>query len=299
MFKIKPFIILRLYGGLGNQLFSYAAALRLAESNNIPLYLDTKSGFFRDSIYRRVFRLESLQISAKKSHWAEILGILFTYYRLLFEKMGCQNKCINNYIIIQKNISLDLNIISKKLNHPIFFEGFWQSELYFKDISDKIRSEFKFKEIYISDVLHILDNVKIEKSVAIHIRHFNDLHHANKGNVSDQYYFKAIQFFVKNISNVEFWLFSDQPELAQEKYFFNNYPLTIVSYIIPNSDEIKELFLMSKFKYFIIANSTFSWWGAWLSNEDGKVVVAPSEVIDSGEGSWGFHGLLPDEWVKF
>ena len=295
---LKPFIILRLYGGLGNQLFSYSAALRLSVYNQVPLYIDARSGFIRDSIYKRKYRLDVFEISGKRSIWAEVICFFLLFIKRAAKLIGCKDDFLKRFWVKQEKLEFEDRILNLKLTHPIIFEGYWQSEKYFIDIDKRVRSEFLFPGYYSKFMENFPDQNIFQYSVAIHVRHFNNPDHFNQGNIGDDYYLEAINYFENLIPNVRFWIFSDFPKKAQDRLFKNKNNHFVVSDYISNSDETVELFFMSKFKYFILSNSTFSWWGAWLSQVSGKIVLAPAEKINSGEGAWGFDGLIPEQWVK-
>ncbi len=293
----KPVILVRLYGGLGNQLFTYAAARRLATYNKCPLYIDDQSGFFRDHVYKRKYQLDFFEIAASKSKWGSRIGVVIAYLRIFLDGINKKRPFDKRRIVQQDILTFDSRLLFLKINKPVIFEGFWQSELYFNDIETEIRKEFVFKQGYVSSTFSELPTINFDISIAIHVRHFKDKKHPNQGNVQDEYYVRAIQFYKQKIPNAQFYLFSDNPESALLRFFKNDESCFLISNLLPNTNEIKELFVMSSFRYFIIANSTFSWWGAWLSSLDDKIVVAPVELIDSGEGYWGFEGLIPQNWI--
>lgn len=293
----SPVIVVRLYGGLGNQLFTYAAAKRLSVFNNCKLYIDTGSGFIRDHKYKRSYQLAAFEISSPTSNWGYFIGFIFTYFRRIIVSINKKLSASSKIIIQQKKISFDVDLLTLNINKPVLFEGFWQSEGYFKDIESIIRSEFRFKQSFVSEMLSFTRQIDFTKAVAIHVRHFKDEHHINQGNVNDEYYIRSIVFFQNHIPDAEFWLFSDNTQRALLKFKDVNVKCIPISSVVKESNEVKELFLMSQFRNFIIGNSTFSWWGAWLSDSSDKKVVAPAEIIDSGEGCWGFEGLLPGEWI--
>lgn len=294
----SPIIVVKLYGGLGNQLFTYAAAKRLSVFNRCKLYIDAGSGFIRDHKYKRSYQLAAFEISSPTTNWGSLLGFIFTYYRRIIVSITGKSSTPNKIIIDQKKISFDADLLTLKITKPVLFEGFWQSEGYFKDIESIIRSEFRFKQSIVSEMLPFTRQIDFTKAVAIHVRHFKDDHHINQGNVNDDYYKRSILYFQQQIPDAEFWLFSDNPQRALLKFKNFNIECIPISSVVKDSNEVKELFLMSQFRNFIIGNSTFSWWGAWLSDSSDKKVVAPAEIIESGEGCWGFTGLLPEKWIK-
>ncbi len=293
----KPVIIARLYGGLGNQLFTYAAAYRLAKVNRCELIVDAKSGFIRDYKYRRNFLLDSFCITSRQLKISNVLSFLIAY-ALPFLKKIDQKKTFKKRLIVIDSIGFSPKFLDLQINSPKWFEGFWQSEKYFKDVEMEIRSQFTFSKST-SEFLESTPNpINFQNSIAIHVRHFKDDFNVNEGNLSDSYYESAIDFFSRKFSDAQFWLFSDNPSLAKKRLFSKKNKCILVSEKFDNLTDVQELYLMTQFSHFIISNSTFSWWGAWLSDSPDKVVVAPAAKIETGEGLWGFDGLLPDEWVK-
>ncbi|MFN5428787.1 MAG: hypothetical protein ACK5BO_12185, partial [Bacteroidota bacterium] len=206
---LKPIIVVRLYGGLGNQLFTYAAAKRLSIFNNCKLYIDAGSGFFRDHKYKRSYQLDAFEITSPTATWGSFFGFIITYSRKIIESVSEKLYTPNKVIIHQKKVSFDADLLTLQITKPVLFEGFWQSEGYFKDIESTIRSEFRFKQSIVKEILPFTKQIDFFKAIAIHVRHFKDEHHINQGNISDNYYKRSIEFYQKQIPDAEFWLFSD------------------------------------------------------------------------------------------
>jgi len=296
---IKPAILVRLYGGLGNQLFTYAAAFRLARYNNCELFIDTKSGFIRDYKYQRKFSLNSFSISARAIKIPYFFYYILSFFIPFFNKINRKLPFQKRVFIVQDRISFNESLLHLNINSPKLFEGYWQSEKYFKDVEAEIRTELTILKPIIKCFDDFKGRLDYKNSVAIHVRHFRDTQQPSQGNISNDYYYKAIDFFCSRFHDVQFWLFSDNPSLAKSLIFSNSKNCHLVSDNFGNLSDVQELYFMSQFSYFIISNSTFSWWGAWLSESVDKIVIAPSDIIEKGEGLWGFDGLLPDEWIKF
>ncbi len=187
------------------------------------------------------------------------------------------------------------------LNCPnkLFLEGYWQSERYFKDIEDVIRKDLKI--VPPNDSLNLSLAKKMSKcvSVAVHVRFFNPENEKKTSNVERNYYEKAINEIQSRLDIGHFFIFSDNPKFAQELLNLDSTKATFILHNKGDENSYADLWLMTKCKHFIIANSTFSWWGAWLSNYPDKIVVAPkSKTKYNGVVSWGFEGLLPEEWIK-
>ena len=257
--------IIRVWGGIGNQLFIYAFAKLLFLRHNIPVLLDIRTGFTNDG-YHRKYKLNSFNISIKTT---------FLYYTLFpfFNKRRFLKKIFfPNVVLYEEDLSNPIENISpdsfSNLSMPIvFFQGYWQS-LDFRDIRNELISDLKFnlKEIpqfsfYKSKILNS------KTSVAIHFRRIE-----YSSVLSLSYYEKAIKYFCDNVASPDFYIFSDDIEWCRKNIdnSKNNF-----CFIENFDDELHELNLMSKCSNFIIANSSFSWWGTWLSENNDKIVIMP------------------------
>jgi hypothetical protein len=265
-------VITKLIGGLGNQMFQYAMARRMAYLHNETLKLDI-TGFKE---YRlRDYYLHQLNIEAEIATAAEI-------------------DCLKRRRIKEEFFHFDPWIL--RLRGGLYFEGYWQSEKYFKDIAKVIRSEFTVKIPLSGANLKLADRIKGCEAVAVHFRRgdyvTNPVTNQYHGICAPEYYRRAAREIANQVPDLHFFLFSDDPEwVAQSVYF--EYPVTIVA--VNRSDKPHEdLRLMSFCKYHIIANSTFSWWGAWLGTHPGKIVYAPKKWFD--KANLYIWDLIPEEW---
>jgi len=143
-------------------------------------------------------------------------------------------------------------------------------------------------------------------SVAVHVRFFDQYEksysHVQNNNVGKTYYLRAFSEIERRIGRPRYFIFSDNPDAAKRLLSFFNKDKT--EFILHNNSAemaFADMWLMSQCKHFIIANSTFSWWGAWLSNNQTKIVIAPAIKLDhrdcSKVTSWGFDGLIPENWL--
>ena len=290
-------VVVRIKGGIGNQLFCYAAARRLAYVSNAELVLDHRSGFARDYTYKRKYMLDSFQISARKVRKFELMWP-FERFWLKFLKFISRYKYFGNSSYIeQKGMNFDINLLHLNLLGNIYLDGYWQSEDYFKDIESIIRKDLIIK--IPSDILNqsIAINISKFNSVAIHVRWFDDPGNIESHNVKIDYYNRSIKIIENKIENPQYFIFSDDPDAAKSKIELPENRYTIISHNKGDEHAYADLWLMSKCRYFITANSTFSWWAAWLSDFEDKLVITP-ELIVEGKTAWGFIGLIPKEWIK-
>lgn len=283
----------RVYGGLGNQLFCYAAARALSVRNGAKLKIDNISGFINDVEYKRTYRLDNFNIPCEKTNTPysryklKILKLLSRYF-----KIG------KNRYIQQVNIDYDPNIIQLKVNNDLYIEGYWQSEKYFKDIEAIIRSDLNF--VIPDEVVNLplVSKIKLVNSVSIHVRFFDDLSSDKTNNIPKDYYIKAMKKIEKKVSEPHYFVFSNDLDAAKKMDIWKDKKVVFMFDDNFKTEDYIDMWLMSQCKHFIIANSTFSWWGAWLSKHKEKIIIAPKKEIRYGVMWWGFDGLIPESWTK-
>lgn len=290
-------VIARIKGGLGNQLFCYAAARRLALANEAELVIDHVTGFLRDCLYQRQYSLDSFSIPTRKATPLERLEPFERLRRGALKFFSRRKPFHERTYIEQEGLDFDERLLSFKVKGKVYIDGLWQSEGYFKDIEDTIRKDLRI--IPPTDYLNvrIAEEILSCNSVALHVRWFDQPDSKTTHNASLTYYQKAIGLMIKKLDNPRFFLFSDNPDAAQKKLQFQGIDVTPLRHNTSEGSAFKDLWLMTKCKHFITANSTFSWWGAWLSGNPEKIIITPDLII-KGITAWGFRGLIPKEWVR-
>jgi hypothetical protein len=284
---------MNLKGGLGNQLFQYALGRHLSLKLNTKLALDTSS-FESDPL--RTFRLNSFKVCAevipvrKNSLETKILKGLRSS-RNPFNKLF-QSK----YSIRENDFPFDANILNTPDNY--FLDGYWQSEKYFKAIEETIRSDLTLVNELPPALKTIESQIQSNTSVSIHVRRGdyanNPVTTAFHGLYSAQWYINATKKIKSYITDPHFFIFSDDYEWVKNNLILDD-PCT---YIQPSTDgkEAYDLYLMSQCKHNIIANSSFSWWAAWLNQNQNKKVIAPARWFVGGHSDT--RDLIPDNWIR-
>lgn len=245
-------------GGLGNQMFQYALLLALRKKGhnikcNISIYglLKMHNGFELS----RVFGIneELVSYTGIKLYLLRIL-IKINPFKILLADSGVYNE-----IIIQ--------------NPPKLIDGYWQDERYFFSAPDEVRKAFAFKSI---DEFNqqIAIEMKRNNSVSLHIRR-GDYAEYGMTILGETYYRKATDKIKSIVENPVFYIFSDDTKVAEELAVKLNLTYKMIS-LNRALDSYKDMYLMSQCKHNIIANSSFSWWGAWLNSNPDKIVIAPS-----------------------
>ena len=292
-------IIVRIIGGLGNQLFSYSASRRLAVFNNAELVIDNISGFSYDKLYNRKYVLNNFNIDARIATSAERLEPFGRYRRYVMKKLSEKKPFDLRSYLVQEENNFDVRLLSLKFERELYMEGYWQSELYFKDIENIIRQDLKFippKDIKNKKVAELIQNTN---AVCIHVRWFDPPQKENaneKNNLDHDYYQQALAIIRSVTIKPHFFVFSDYPVDTLSYLNLQNADTTFIRHNKGDENAYADLWLMSLCKHFIIANSTFSWWGAWLCHSQNKIIIAP-KLEKNGKGAWGFKGLVPENWV--
>jgi hypothetical protein len=302
-------IISRIFGGVGNQLFCYAAARRLALVNNAELIIDDTSGFVHDLAYQRNYQLDHFNIPCRKATTVERLEPFSRVRRYLKRACNRRRPFEERNYIQQEGIDFDSRLLQVKTHGTVYLEGYWQSENYFKDVEETIRTELRI--IPPTDALSqgMAEEIRNSLAVALHVRWHASTDNAAINDVLSDYYQRAIALMERQFESPRYFLFSDDPKAARAKLILPEGRVTFVSQDRGDGasrnrgfDEnaIAELWLMTQCRNFIIANSTCSWWGAWLGEHGGKQVIAPGvKIIGSRRvTSWGFKGLLPQSWIR-
>ncbi|MGC8493803.1 MAG: alpha-1,2-fucosyltransferase [Syntrophobacteraceae bacterium] len=277
-------ITARIIGGLGNQLFSYAAARRLAMMNGAELRTDSVSGFLKDR-YGRKFALHHFNIPQNVVP-SRTLCTNSRYYRGFLKLVSKQLPFGRGPFLVENGNDYDRRMVDLRLRRSIYMEGYWQSENYFKDIEPQIREDLRFISTPTPEATALSREMQTGEAVAVHVRRLQ----ISKP-LQVAYYRRACEFMVEKLRSPRFYIFSDCPGWA-EANFDPHAPVMHVNVAGDDGTGWQDLWLMSQCSHFIIANSTFSWWGAWLCRNSGKIVVYPSFFAN-----WGHAGLVPKSWI--
>lgn len=289
-------IITRIKGGLGNQLFCYAAARRLALVNNAELVIDDVTGFARDCQYRRQYMLDRFQIPARQATPAERLEPFERYRRGVMKWTARRKPFEERRYLEQEGLDFEARLLAFKVNGAVYLDGLWQSEGYFKDVKQIIREDLRIIPPVDAVNLRMAEEIRTCQAVALHVRWFDMPGSMETHNVSADYYQRAIALMERNIESPRYFVFSDDPKAAHAKLALPEGRVTFVSHNRGDENTYADLWLMTQCRHFITANSTFSWWGAWLGGGKGKIVLTTDLKIN-GIMAWGFKGLIPNEWV--
>ena len=278
-------IIIKIKGGLGNQLFQYAVGRALALHHRLPLKLDLT--IFKTYKLHR-YLLDQFAIQADIATEDEIIklkgrnNVLFSALR----KAGLVKR--KSYLKEKRSSYFDASVFK---NDDVYLDGYWQNELYFSDIREELLRDLTSISS-ISDLgVFYMEGIKKSNSVSLHVRRGNYLNLKNFNVLDIDYYMKAVEYIRKNVEKPTFYIFSDDLEWCKNSLGF----LDNCIFVDSTKTEIDDLKLMSFCKHNIIANSSFSWWGAWLNQNCKKTVIAPKGWLLNDPGS---SNVILSDWVK-
>ena len=282
--KKREFVFLD--GGLGNQMFQYALANKeMREGNEVTCSYGllekrkTHNGYELDNVFMGIEAKRMLLVTY-------VVRVL--YYMIYIYKLRAFKKILN---FLSWDLIMTEQDIATSTSRHRFVLGYWQSWFNVRDVSI-----FKFREDCLSDkTKEIKQRATSCNSVSLHVRRGDYLSANNKwlygGICTTQYYEKAISYIREHVQNPVFYVFSNDIPWVQE-----NLPISDAVYVIHNTgkNSWQDMYLMSRCKHHIIANSTFSWWGAYLGANKEKIVVCPPKLTNRGDSP----DLFPDEWIK-
>jgi hypothetical protein len=290
-------VITLIHGGIGNQLFCYAAARRLALVNAAELVIDDTTGFARDVDYERRYQLQHFRIPCRTATPRERLQPFSRLRRRLKRALNRRREFESRTYVQQEQIDFDARLLTRGLKQTVYLEGYWQSENYFKDVESVIRADLEITPPTDARNAAMAASIRARASVAVHVRFF-DTPGQGVNNAPAEYYAGAVAKMEALVPDLHYFVFSDRPEMARALIPLADERVTTVSHNRGDANAYADLWLMRHAAHFIIANSTFSWWGAWLGGQPQSIVIAPGFVIRQGKSWWGFDGLLPERWIK-
>lgn len=291
-------IVVRLMGGLGNQMFQYAAGRALSILNDTKLFLDSSWYESSHTYQPRKFELGTFNISASPLRsWLRTCDLQlqrkrYAYLRELLR--ACHVPFALKHVVDIED-GFDARLTMSRSS--VYLDGYWQSERYFSGIRDTLLQEFTFRCAPDPVNSAMLKSISLCNAVCVHVRRGDYLTTANRnilGLCELDYYRNAMNYIRGRVSNASFHIFSDDPQWVE-----SNFPdfarMTAVTHNVGCKDS-EDLRLMMKCRHFIIANSSFSWWAAWLGQCTDKIVVAPKQWFVSAEKS--DKDLIPRSWIR-
>ncbi len=289
-------IVVTLMGGMGNQMFQYALGRSLSIKYNRPLKIDLSFLKRKDMGPKFIYRDYDLdlfnvyedfdinQIGYSNYAWSGPNGSLVKINEPHYQYSEMMMKSIGDSISSNPEVNF-------------LISGYWQTPLYFKDIESQIRKDFTFKDDidnsddYIKDML---EKIRSTNSVLLNIRRTDYLNTNYHGVMGNEYLDKGVELIESKVENPHYFVFSDDVEWCKENIKYTN--MTIVDHSYKGDRFGYYLQLMKNCKHFIIPNSSFAWWAAWLNEDPNKIVITPKQWFT--DSNINTNDLIPYNWIR-
>lgn len=287
-------IIVKIEGGLANRMFQYALFLSLRNKRK-DVFLDEKT-------FKPAWSFEKISLKKTFPHIDCPEGDLSKFK--VETRQGKVSHLIRNYVekfshkyFFQKEFRFYPEILGE-LPQDIYLRGYWQSEKYFDSVKDEVRCAFSFDPFTETNNIETSKKMSSENSVSIHIRKGKDYiqQELTAGTCPLEYYVKAINYVKERVDNPFFYVFTDNPEWVKENLGFIDYKLVNWN-PVSGEKNYRDIQLMSCCKHNIIANSSFSWWGAWLNPNPDKIVIGPKMWFNPEGKIKVFKDIICDSWI--
>jgi len=282
--EVRPPVVALIKGGLGNQLFCYAAGRALAHRLGRPLLLDVMTGFRRDGYGRRL-RLDRFPVAAEFAPVGDCLGgdtrsLRHKLARGLARWQRPESRSYWAETAVAPEAFVSLQPPAKR----IYLNGYWQDEAYFREVAGLLRQELVPPVPTAGKALAALGRISAAAApVFVHVRR-----ERYQPRLAEDYYAAAIRECLARVPDAAFFVFGDDAEWARRNLEFQGAPFEFLDDQVP--DEIDTLHLMAACRHAITANSSFSWWGAWLGERPGGHVWTPETP--------GFPVVAPGRWHR-
>ena len=297
-------ITVKIHGGLGNQMFQYAMARALSLRKGDRFLIDPSSLYdptpwkhytFRNYALNKVFAIDPIFNAPAIFESA----VRIPYFAKAFNKYYPRILGVLGYWkYIQESYAYKFEPSIMTLKGNVYLNGYWQTEKYFKDFEAIIRKDFSFRHPLGGAELSIANEIRETNSVCLNVRRqeivrdpvISAIHNV----ITPTYYKEAVALMKKKIGDdAVFYIISDEIDWCRKNMRIDGRHIFVSSeyYGVEFRDALN---LMSNCKHFIIPNSSFAWWGAWLSQNTDKIVIAPKKWINN---SLGIGDLLPDSWI--
>lgn len=294
-------VSVRIFGGLGNQMFQYAYGRCLSLKKKTGLLLDYYSQILRtDFDGENLTKITDVFDLPVKFYIGKARKDLVNKYNLNYlDQLISGIHLKMNCVVTECENSCPKDKIDKRKD--IYLTGYWQGEQYFAGIKNIIRNDFKLKIEEQASSLEIYKEISGNNSVSLHIRGKDYLSRTFYSRCSLKYYMDAVDIISKSASDLKFFIFTDDINNLQQNYGELLKFCKVVNYKTAFNRDVVDLLLMSKCKHNVIANSSFSWWGAWLNTNPHKVVVSPKKWLNeewAGNPHYTNESRVPADWLK-
>jgi hypothetical protein len=289
-------VIVKIYGGLGNQMFQYAFGLAVSKAMNLPLKGDVAYFQKYQTTQLRKYELPDYVLNFPVTKPGEIPPwVESRFYKLLSLFSRHKIMCLKE----KTKHRYDQQLLGQiNFNGSLYFVGYWQSYKYFEPIRNTLLHDFTLR-IPLPDAMQKLQKkIADTKSVAVHVRRGDYVSdpavNQYLGVCSLDYYLSGINQIARLVPGAVFYVFSDDiPWCKQNLNLQFDH-----EYVNPGDDHpAQDLFLISQCRHFVISNSSFSWWGAWLAQNKDKIVIYPQKWLAREQDAFPMDDFIPAAWI--
>lgn len=286
-------MIIRISGGIGNQMFQYAFKKQMDYISNSKNTIDIRfyngNNIHNGYELNKVFNIDDETYDGIIKAPSEVHPII---YRVLYR--------LGKRFYVTKKYAMEVLIdYYEKFNNfsgeKFYLDGYWQSEEYFKDVENEVRNAFEFPCFNETSNIELNEKIRYENAVALHVRRGDFLENSKFVCLGKtDYYQQAIRYIYKEVSSPLFIVLSDDIEWCKKNLDLKENSI----FVDWNKAEksFRDMQIMSICKHCIIANSSFSWWGAWLNRNPEKIIIAPYKFYKGSARNESY--LIPKEWIK-
>lgn len=288
---MKDKVIIRFNGGLGNQMFQWAFGRMLEETNDADVSFDMS--YFAKS-YARPYQLDIFNVEPNFVQGTLLklkLAIIWAFRKSLESK-----KFFGTTLISERKFNFDPHL--GKITDNTYVEGFFQSDLYFNTIEEKLRKDFKFIKSMSEKSKYTAERIRSHNSISLHIRRGD---YVQKKRYQDayaicslDYYARGVEYIAQRYPEPVLFIFSDDINWVKQNLKLP-YKMVFVTHNTGKTS-YEDMWLMSLCTNNIIANSSFSWWGAWLNNNKEKIVIAPKKWFN--DDNIIQTDVIPSNWIR-
>lgn len=277
-------IIVKILGGMGNQMFQIAAAKALAYRTGMKLKMDTRSLRAHNERGLDLDRFISQADEASRRDYDQLGYPVISKSLIRFK--------IHPSYYLEKDFIFNPDVT--KIQKSVYLDGYFQSEKYFSDVSQNIRNDFTFKDELSAFEIECIQNMQSSESVSLHIRRGDYLNNSQIGTLDLKYYDHALEDLIKKNPSPKVFVFSDDLVWAEKNLKLPFDMIFVKSHT--GRESFRDMRLMSQCRNNIIANSSFSWWAAWLNANPEKRVYAPLNWFKNP--TMNVKDLIPVSWKK-
>ncbi len=293
-------IITNIIGGLGNQMFQYACARALSIKLGLPLKVavDMFHGYtlHQGLELSKVFALDL--VFAQPADLRGMIGTARAHPGVRKVLARPSFACLRNRRFIAEPSSRYWPELSQHVDSGAYLHGYWQSEYYFSEYAADIRQEFSFRHVFAGKNAEVARMIQSGPAISVHVRRGDYVSNPKAlsmhGTCTPEYYFSAIDTLLERVPRARLFAFSDDPQWVAE-VLAPRYPGLVLVDHNHGEHSYHDMHLMSLCQHNIIANSSFSWWGAWLNAYLDKMVIAPKVWFANGTDA---SDLVPSDWER-